>query len=696
MPLFTTIKNILEEEFQNLCFFHFVCFVSGIIFYYALPFEPTILYSSLILMSLCILLCIALKFINNITVHFILFSLIAALLGFSIAKINMFTKEREVITSSVITELSGIVESMKPTSHGMQITLGKVKILPDTHNQYNNIKTVKINISKKFIKSGEDMLNINDRISLKAKLLPLQNSVLPGTFNFGFYMYISGIQANGYTLTPYIIIQKSPPNYMRDFIDDIRFKLYAIVTNNMDINTGNILAAILLGYTKSIPDKVLSDIRNSGIAHILCVSGLHISLVAMIFFVISRILLNCSNFIAYNFNVKTIAASISLISSFIYLLLSGTNIAAIRAFIMTSIFIIALIIGKNPHPMRSLMVAAFVMLLISPSYVFHPSFQLSFIAVLCLISGYDFYQKYQHLVGERGGIFASIKFYIFANLYTTFIASFATAPFVIYHFYTIPTYTLIMNLIAVPLISFCIIPVGIISLILITVNLHHYGLNILSFFINIIIDSADYVASLPGSTIHIGHIAPYSLIMFSLGFTWLCILQTKIRYFGWILIIISGISMFFTPKPDFIYDFENQIIGIKNQDNKLEIYQHLNDNIKNGRDNFQFKDNSFLIKYWISWYGQKEDFTKKIKINKTDHLFITPNKQSIALSYNHCFPNTDVEITTSKRLSCNGENTLSITHNFLEKNKIGLIYCNDFWSKWIRKQCVSVQARGLK
>ncbi len=118
----------------------------------------------------------------------------------------------------------------------------------------------------------------------------------------------------------------------------------------------------------------MKEMRQSGISHILCVSGLHLSLVAMLFFISTRFLLNLSNYIAYNYDIKLIAAICSLIGSYGYLQLSGMQIAATRAFIMTAIFIYAVMIGRKAYPLRSLAIAAFIILSMNPEYIFHPSF----------------------------------------------------------------------------------------------------------------------------------------------------------------------------------------------------------------------------------------------------------------------------------------------------------------------------------
>nr|WP_241773766.1 ComEC/Rec2 family competence protein [Rickettsia asembonensis] len=90
---------------------------------------------------------------------------------------------------------------------------------------------------------------------------------------------------------------------------------------------------------KGLNRQIMQDMRQNGISHVLCVSGLHLSLVVMIIFLTTRFLLNLSNYLAYNFNIKLISAYCSLIGSFGYLELSGMQIAATRAFITAAIFI---------------------------------------------------------------------------------------------------------------------------------------------------------------------------------------------------------------------------------------------------------------------------------------------------------------------------------------------------------------------
>lgn len=291
-----------------------------------------------------------------------------------------------------------------------------------------------------------------------------------GGYDFGFYAYFAGISATGYAMSGPKIL--SPNNTV---IKGVMYKVRKIIYDNL-IKTignikGNIAAAILLGETKGIDRQLMQTMQRSGISHILCVSGLHLSLGAMIFFIASRFVLNLFDFIAFNFNTKLIAAIISLLSSYGYLELTGMQIAATRAFIMTTIFILAIITERSAYHLRSIVIAAAIILCINPEYILHPSFQLSFIAVLSLVSGYEFYLKNRWILGESKGLLGQLRFYIASNIYSSFLASIVTAPVVINQFYIFSTYSIPMNLIAVPIMSFFLMPLAITSLFLMPLGL---------------------------------------------------------------------------------------------------------------------------------------------------------------------------------------------------------------------------------
>ena len=645
-----------EREYHHLSLWYFVSFISGIILFF--QFLPNKSLYTLVSCAALSILLIRYFYRRNIIIYFILSCFLGLIVGMIVSNIRLDLVKITPISRTMITTLEGEVESLKPTLRGVQM------LLRDNKSDANgDLNKVRVNISSKL----SNNLEPGDIVRLKAKLFPLQSSVLPGSYDFGFYMYMSGIEASGYALTAPEIIRSNSSAFSK-YIKLKRGQIYRRLIETLGVENGNFAAAILIGETKAIPKDISENMRNSGVAHILSVSGLHLSLVAMIFFVSSRALLNISNFLAYNTNIKAISAIISIIGSFLYLQISGNNIAATRAFIMTSIFILAIIFGRSPYPLRSVMIAAFFILCFLPEYVFHPSFQLSFAAVLCLISGYEFYLKHRNLLGNSKGIFASIKFYLFANIYSSFLASIVTAPFVIYHFYKFANYSVLMNLLAVPLMSFFMMPLALLSIFLMPFSADLWILKSLGFFISIVINFAEFVVSQPFSVWYFGHISPMSLIIFSFGFFWLCLWQTWWRIIG-ILIMIIGVGlMFMTKTPDFIYDHNIKAVGVHDE-NGLRIYS--NDKMP-----------KFISDYWASWFGYKQAKIVESKLNRKDRLYVLGNGKSVSLNYWNCLE-SDVGIMTSKKLKCKN-NSHIISNAYLWKNKKILVYC-DLYNKCVAK-----------
>jgi ComEC/Rec2-related protein len=668
----------LEEEYHHLSLWYFVLFFYGITVYfkfldslsYAKSFNNSVLFFtaiSIILTNFVFFLRKTERFILGIFVTSLLFFII----GMNVACFRVASTSTIQLSKVAVFDIEAKVLETKPTIRGGQLILTDIVILNKGKDNTKDLNLSKIKVSLR----GESSLDLvkNDIIRLTVKLFPLSSASLPDGYDFGLYMYLKGIEATGFALSSPKII-KSNSGYFYDKIQNIRAIIYKKLIKTLYSNEGNFVAAILLGETKAITKKMADNMRNSGIAHILSVSGLHLSLVAMIFFISTRFLLNCSDYLSYKINIKIASGIISIIGSFSYLILTGSNIAATRAFIMTFFVIIAIIIGRSAYPLRSVMIAGMIILLFSPEYIMHPSFQLSFSAVLCLISGYEIYMRNQQILGTSKGVFASVKLYIFSNIYSSFLGSIVTAPFVIYHFYKFSTYSILMNLLAVPLMSFFMMPLAILALILMPLNASYLPLKILGFFVKIITDTAQIIVDLPFATIHTGYITDSSMLLFTFGFFWICLWQTTWRYFGLVIISISLYMMYLSPKPDFIYDHRIKTVGVKNKD-VLEIYS-------------KYRISNFTKEYWLNWSAlQKSNSFDRVEL--VDQLFqknIDDETLTMSLHYKNC-SDANIQIMISKKLFCDKNNKLTISYQNLLDSGVVLIFCqkDDCYAKFAQK-----------
>lgn len=674
------IQKQIAEEYHHLNLWWFASFLFGIITYFSLSFEPSGRYIAMIFASSFTALYLRrFGFIG----FFISGLIIAFCFGLAVSKYRVLNIYGTAIEKPFATLIEGKITNIKPVTKGTQIILSEVDLssslrgapkkrqsnpeekdsLPgsprlsprdDENNTFSS--NIKLNLKNEF---ASDLM-IGDQIKIFAFLNPTPPSVLPGGYDFALYNYFANIGATAFGLKEPEIISRHELSNLSYIIQNLRHKIYHRLIEVLGKDQGNFAAAILLGEGKGLDSEVMQNMRYAGISHILCVSGLHLSLVAMLFFISTRFILNLSNFIAYNFNIKMIAAINSLIGSFLYLMLSGMQIAATRAFIMTAVFIWSIVIGRTPYPLRSIAIAAVVILSINPEYILHPSFQLSFIAVLSLVTGYEFYIKHQWILGASKGVFANIKLYLFSNIYSSFLAGLATTPVVIYHFYLSSNYSVISNLIAVPIMSFFMMPIAIISLILMPLQLDYYLLKILGLLIQIVIDIARNVVSLPGSIWYFGYISPFSILLYIFGFFWLTLWQRVWRHFGWLFICVAMILMMRSEKPDVIFDPHLNAIGIKNAENKLEIHAK--------------RMSEFSKNYWTNWFGQKDVIMTQEDVTINNHEITTSSGHKVNIIFQEMNCNADVIINAKGHKKCPGK--ISLNKYDLKDSGTILVFCN--------------------
>ncbi|RYE05866.1 MAG: ComEC family competence protein [Rickettsiaceae bacterium] len=642
------IQTQLFAEYQNLSLWYFAGGISGIIFY----FDTAIEISNFLLVSVFIvILAISIGFRKNIILQFSLNLIISFIIGIAISKYRADNLNTIMIKNSYISEVKGKIESIKPIIDGVQVIIKDVTVKKSLHE----LQKVKITIASQYYQE----MSIDDDIKITAKLSPPLDSMMPGGYDFKFHAYFAQISATGYAKAAPIITKANKPK-LKIHIYQVRKFIYDRLINTLGDLVGNFAAAILIGETVGIDKQVMKNMRNSGISHILCASGLHLSLVAITLFISSRFILNLSNFIVYKFDIKIIAAVSSIIGSYVYLEISGKQIAATRAFIMTATSITAMILSRRANPLRSIGIAAAIILVMNPEYILQPSFQLSFIAVFSLISGYQFHLKNSWVVGNAKGIFASIKLYVLSNVYSSFLASVLTAPIVISHFYIFSTYSIMMNLIAVPIMSFFLMPLAIIAVILMPMGLEKWPLEGLGFFIQIIIESANFANQMPNSVWYFGYITPMSLVVYMLGFLFLCLWQNTLwRTFGLLIMLVSCVLMNYSPKPDLIFDARTRALAIKNSQQQLIIYSsgHIP---------------SFQSNYWANWFGQEK--AEILPMNK--YFFVTNAGKTVAINLDNNFCTTaDVQMNIGIKARCPAVE-LELSHEFLANTGIVAIFCN--------------------
>ena len=230
-------------------------------------------------------------------------------------------------------------------------------------------------------------------IEAKAQLNPPLEPLRPGSYDFARDLYFQRIGASGFVHGAIKIV--TPPAAegwrlrVNAFIQGLRDAIDLRIRSVLSGDVGSIASALITGKRDAISPHVYDAMFVSGIGHVLSISGYHMAVVAGVVFFIVRALLALIPGLADRAPIKKWAAFAALLVTAFYLVLSGAEVATQRSFIMIAIVLIGVMLDRPILTLRTVTIAALVVLLFAPEAVVHPSFQMSFAATLALIAGYE-------------------------------------------------------------------------------------------------------------------------------------------------------------------------------------------------------------------------------------------------------------------------------------------------------------------
>ena len=491
----------------------------------------------------------------------ILTSISCILIGLLAIQIRMKIIDAPIINfDEKFVWLKARIDNITPLEHGYKLLLSNVDIK----------KIPKKEAPKKIRLTVRTSLNnakIGDYVRLNAILSKPMQPYLEDSYDFARDAYFKQIGAVGYSVSAFTVIKEDRASFIGK-LNYLRNNIQTRVNDAIGIYYGSIATALMLNEYSNIDKQVLKNLRATGLAHIRSVSGMHLSLVAAIFFFSSRLLLNLFEEVALNIHCKKIAAFIALLGSFAYLLISGMEVAAIRAFIMSSMIIIAVIIDRTSSPMRAIALAAIAILLATPENIIHPSLQMSFAAVLALIACFEIFSKLKFDFNEFN-LVQKILFYFLSVSFASLIAGLATALFSLYHFNQSSNYSILANLLAVPITSFWLMPLVVLTFLLYPFHLEFLSLKLMKYGIILIFKIAHYIANLPYSVTAFAKITDLNLLIIVFGMLWFCLWQTKVRFVGGIIILLGIALQSLVVKADIFIDWQKKIVAVLDQQDRL-------------------------------------------------------------------------------------------------------------------------------
>ncbi len=281
-------------------------------------------------------------------------------------------------------------------------------------------------------------LSYGSQIIFDKPLQTIENAGNPGEFDYKRYSLFQGVQQQVFLTNDYVLLPQKRTNNFQSFIYHSRDYIISTLRKNIhDKKTQSVAEALLIGYRDDVDKNLLQAYSNTGVVHIIVISGLHMGMIyGLALWLISPFKRKKS--------YKIIRASFSLLVIWFFAFVTGARPSILRVATVLSFIIIGEVINRKPNVYNTLAASAFLLLCINPFYLWDGGFQLSFAAVTSIVTFYKpiynavFIQnKLLKKVWQLGAVTIAVQIF--------------TLPLVLYHFHRLPVFFLFTNFIAVPL-----------------------------------------------------------------------------------------------------------------------------------------------------------------------------------------------------------------------------------------------------
>lgn len=532
-----------------------VAFVTGIGCYFGLNEEPSLsLISGVCLFFLVLWGLVRRHLYGRLCIGI----LTCFMLGMWLTSIRSHYVSAPVLNEMIYdTVVSGKVVSVSKAPDKQRILLKDLSILGVPSDQ--TPKFVRLTADFEFPK-----ITLGDQIEVTTSLWPPSLPAVFGGYDFARQLWFEQIGATGRIAQVRNIISR-PENTLFSKIEDIRQFISLRLQEVLSYNQAQVAIPLVIGDQQVVSQEMYDLFRFSGIAHVLSVSGFHLSLVGGGIFFLIRLLLAFFPRLNGRINTKKVAVVGALIVAFLYLVLSGVQIPAVRAFIMLSLVLIAVFFDRNPFSARFAMIAGILMLVARPELLLNIGFQLSFMAVFALVTLFEpLFQRFK----SNDGFLKSFKNIIITLILVDVLATLSTVPLIIYHFNQVVPYSILGNLATTFLFSFFVLPLLMAGLIIMPFGGEELFFASAGYGIDYIISVCRFICDLPGAMIGVPSFNTSVLILMITGI-FLILTRTRFAYIGACIICIGGIFAFLSPKPDVI--LSHRLAGYRDESGKLVV-----------------------------------------------------------------------------------------------------------------------------
>ncbi|MBY9067589.1 ComEC family competence protein [Hyphomonas sp. WL0036] len=510
----------------------------GAAVYLSVPFEPTLTETIGLFSGGAILIVLVRRFHSSNTVYASVIALFGVVLGYSAGALRARLVDAPIIereTRPVM--LEGWVANIESGQKGPRLKINVHSIAGFPHDALP--KTVRVTHRARIeVSSGRF-------VRCWVVLRPPPSPTISGDYDFRRQAYFQQLGAVGYVQGRCRGGALGAPHSFSEraelWIAAKRRNAAVYINDAAGERAGGLAAALIAGDRSFLSQEDQEAMRNTGLAHLLAISGLHLSIVGGLTFFMVRRLLVLIEPLALRVPVQKIAAVVALTVCAAYLIASGATVSTQRAFIMAAIVFLAVVFDRAAISLRTFAVAFIVIVLVQPESVLTPGFQMSFAATGALIAAYEVWRNHrstkERVLGPMAFAWASI-------IVTSVVSDAATAPFSFYHFDRLSPVGLFANFAIMPVVTFVAAPAAALAVILAIFGHADIGLHLFGQSLELVLSMTHFFNDLSPGVVRMPVPMPSSaLLCLSLSLAAIMIFSGWMRILGGLALMLPAVLL---------------------------------------------------------------------------------------------------------------------------------------------------------
>ncbi len=400
-------------------------------------------------------------------------------------------------------------------------------------------------------------IRTGERVRLRARLVPPPKAALPGGYDFARRAWFDRLGAVGSAIGP---VERLTPGVGAS---TFRERLSTHIQGRVGGGPGAIAAALATGDRGAIPPEDDEAMRRAGLAHLLSISGLHITAAVGGAIWVALRLLALSPWLALRAPLVLVSAGAGAAVGLGYTLLTGAEVPTIRSLVAALLVLLAIALGREAITLRLVAAGALFVLLLWPESLVGPSFQLSFAAITAIVALHT-HPRVAALLSRRDEAWSwRLGRGFLGLLLTGLVVELALMPIALFHFHKAGLYGSLANMIAIPLTTFVVMPAEALALALDGAGLGAPAWWVVEQSLAAMLWLAHSVANAPGAVAAVPSMPVPAMLLAVVGGLWLCLWRGGVRLLGLVGIAAGLAWAFLTPSPDLLVTGDGRHVAIR-------------------------------------------------------------------------------------------------------------------------------------